>query len=181
MGAGGCNCASSAAVLDRMARTPVVSIGPPPEDHRRHCSLCISLSHHEAFLRTHMFPPRFLLFRARPSPDCIEVTVGSSTGSNVRQLTISRADVVCPAEVTKDNWLGGATDPDTFAVAQLGTLLAVKRTDSDGGWVRQLRFKCCGEPHPPQLVCLPLVALRAPMSSLFGGARCPLISIGSDM
>eukprot|EP00808_Paulinella_micropora_P000401 g24882.t1 len=93
-----------------------------------------------------------------PSWDCkpretcteVEVRVGSSTGSNSKTVTASTS-VTCPATVSKANWLGGYTWPDTFAVTTSGSQVSVRRTDSNSGWDMDLRFKCCqqgGTPPP---------------------------------
>ena len=122
---------------------------------------------------------------APPAPpgveDCVEVTAGRSS-SNTKQATVSRADVTCPTEVSKDNWLGGETYDDTFVVVQSGASLSVKRSDRDGaGWGVNLRFKCCGERYPPQLLCPLLTTLRSPIKNTCSVAVCPLISIRSNM
>eukprot|EP00808_Paulinella_micropora_P025708 g58618.t1 len=76
-------------------------------------------------------------------PTCteVEVRVGSS-GSNSKTVTASTT-VTCPATVSRANWLGGFTWPDTFAVTTLGSQVSVRRTDSNSGWGMDLRFKCC--------------------------------------
>jgi hypothetical protein len=49
----------------------------------------------------------------------------------------------CPSKVSKDNWYGSDTWPDTFSVAQSGSMITVTRTDSTSGWITNLQFYCC--------------------------------------
>jgi hypothetical protein len=59
---------------------------------------------------------------------------------------------VCPATVNQNNWLGGGTTGETFAVAQNGTEVTVSRSDtgnSQDGWDIDLRFDCCQQTAVP--------------------------------
>eukprot|EP01051_Picozoa_sp_SAG22_P004210 SAG22_NODE_220_length_14862_cov_73.769424_1_plen_1257_part_10 len=54
--------------------------------------------------------------RDEPVPGCAEVTVGS--GPVVGQLFDVPAGMLCPADVSRDNWLGADTWGDTFLITQ---------------------------------------------------------------
>ena len=69
-----------------------------------------------------------------------EVTVGSS-GAASKTVSVP-AGYTCPAVVSKANWLGSATHPDTFAISQTGGKLLVKRTDQAAAWGMNLRIQC---------------------------------------
>ena len=45
--------------------------------------------------------------------------------------------------VDKTNWLDGHTSDDTFSVAQIRDRLTITRTDQNGGWGIDLKFRCC--------------------------------------
>jgi hypothetical protein len=52
----------------------------------------------------------------------------------------------CPEVVNRDNWVGGETWPDTFAVTQAFDAVSVARTDTGDasvGWGMDLQFECC--------------------------------------
>ena len=54
----------------------------------------------------------------------------------------------CPDIVSRDNWLGGSTSHDTFAVKRVGEAISVVRTDTGNpaaGWAMDLEFECCGK------------------------------------
>jgi hypothetical protein len=78
--------------------------------------------------------------------DCRTLTIGS--GPVVGQTFAVEPGYICPTIVSKDNWLGGETYGDTYAVTQAGDSVTVVRTDTgntDDGWGMYLQFKCCGE------------------------------------
>ena len=67
--------------------------------------------------------------------------VGSS-GSNSKSITIDNG-FKCPTTVDKTNWLDGHNWDDTFSVAQIRDRLTITRTDQNGGWGIDLKFRCC--------------------------------------
>ena len=59
----------------------------------------------------------------------------------------------CPTTVDKTNWLDGYNYGDTFSVVQTGNQVTVTRTDHNGGWGMDLKFRCC--PNDGNLFLLP--------------------------
>ena len=72
---------------------------------------------------------------------CTTAKVGNSR-SGSKLITIDDG-VKCPTKVDKTNWLGGNNHEDKFSVAQDGNRVTVTRTDQNGGWGMNLKFKCC--------------------------------------
>ena len=69
--------------------------------------------------------------------------VGSSM-DNTKHVTVTDPFIyICPASISKSNWLGGLTYSDEFSLTQSGTSLTVRRTDESGGWGMDLQVKCC--------------------------------------
>ena len=77
---------------------------------------------------------------AAPAPGYVVVTIGSSS-ANVKTADVP-AGYSCPSVVSKSNWVGTDTYPDTFEITQDGTSLSARRTDSDQGWGMNLRITC---------------------------------------
>eukprot|EP00808_Paulinella_micropora_P025706 g58617.t1 len=112
----------------------------------------------------------------RPSDDCkttgvscsnkVVVSVGRS-GGNSKTVTASTS-VTCPATVSKYNWLGGYTWPDTFAVTTSGSQVSVRRTDSTSGWGMDLRFECC----PAASSVIPQWGTCSPSDTCVSGTVC---------
>ena len=72
------------------------------------------------------------------------MTIGP--GPVVGQTFAVQPSHVCPTTVSRNNWLGGDTYGDNFAVTQDANGISVVRTDTgntDQGWGMNLRFKCC--------------------------------------
>ncbi len=75
----------------------------------------------------------------------ILIQVGPGDGPTI--VTIEDVDVVygtlhCPPRVTKENWEGGHSFPNTYDVMQKGNQLTITRTDSKHPWGLDLQFKC---------------------------------------
>ena len=68
--------------------------------------------------------------------------VGSSPESNLKSITID-SRFKCPTTVDKTNWLDGYNYGDTFSVAQNADRVTITRTDHNGGWGMNLKFRCC--------------------------------------
>ena len=59
-------------------------------------------------------------------------------------------NLICPKEITKDNWIIGSDwkddwkqAADTYSVEQRRTTLTITRTDANHGWGLKLAFHCC--------------------------------------
>jgi hypothetical protein len=75
---------------------------------------------------------------------CAIVTIGS--GPVIGQTFSAPPGYECPSTVSRDNWVGGDTYPDVYAVTQQETSLSVVRTDNgdtNSGWGMNLQFECC--------------------------------------
>ena len=95
-------------------------------------------------------------------PDCRIVHVGpSETASrNVEMALLAQPPpVVCPKNVSKDNWLGGHLYNDQFEVVRQGERLTVSRLDLPGeGWGLPLQFMCCPPVHEDPVIAAELAA-----------------------
>ena len=95
----------------------------------------------------------------------VVVTIGSSNKNPIKSATIP-AGYICPSVVSKANWVGSDTYGDTFEIAQSGTILSAKRTDTEEGWGMNLRIRCAEESPGSHLAsqtmhtCLPSLAAR---------------------
>ena len=75
---------------------------------------------------------------------CTTVTIGNSRN---QEITVTQEGLTknhkCPAEVSRNNWLGGHTWPDVFDITQSEDQVTAKRVDAKSGWGMNLEFECC--------------------------------------
>eukprot|EP00941_MAST-03F_sp_MAST-3F-sp1_P002164 g2164.t1 len=70
-----------------------------------------------------------------------DLWVGSNLASGIKQVKIPKGSV-CPAVVSKQNWLGASKENFTFSVTVFDSTVTVTRTDSDEPWNMNLGFVC---------------------------------------
>jgi hypothetical protein len=79
--------------------------------------------------------------------ECVELRIGPASESEPGQLFPMEAAHVCPALVSRDNWVGTDTYQDTYEITQSAQGVTVVRIDTgdrtNHGWGMNLRFKCC--------------------------------------
>lgn len=116
-------------------------------------------------------PPPF------PPGGCIPLEVGRCwTGCDGRRgvsKKLSRAGLVCPMLVNKNNWLGPEEYTDSFRVRQSGQYVDVTRADQPGArWGMDISFYCCqGESDKQAATLRPLLgAAVSAVRQAAGGA-----------
>jgi len=76
------------------------------------------------------------------STECTTVNIGNS-GSGSKKVYVDKK-FVCPAKLSKANWLGSDSYGDTFSIVADQDTITVTRTDAPGsGWGMNPIVKCC--------------------------------------
>jgi len=78
----------------------------------------------------------------KQDPNKMLVTIGSNMGSSRWKMAAKPYGYTCPFHVSRSNWAGTDTYPDTFEIHDQGALLWAKRTDHNGGWGMNLKIWC---------------------------------------
>jgi hypothetical protein len=80
--------------------------------------------------------------------------IGNGTANKMTAGPLTLAAGACPETVDKTNWLGTDTYPDKFGITMSECIdpgetcprtVSAQRTDANGGWGMNLRFKCGDE------------------------------------
>lgn len=75
---------------------------------------------------------------------CMTAEIAEGKNGNTKTINIP-AGYVCPAKVSKENWLRGEASNEQFDITQStdGMTVTATRTDLDAGWDLHLMISCC--------------------------------------
>jgi hypothetical protein len=109
--------------------------------------------------------------------------MNAGPGSNplVVSLPNNRDGAICPAAISRSNWLGGFTYGDTFSsrLSDIsGSTLTVTRTDSSALWGLPLAFPCCDPPPTTLFPCF-TVTVGPSLTSTTASVAIPSNRVGA--